>query len=112
MLNITDSNSRVVGGREISIPGHKQASYFNICSLQTDLNLVLLEVLDDSGEIPQKRYTLTSICYRLSDQTPVTPLLDSLEALDDHIEENMNEIVQGYLFGFVEEDLHLASLSA
>lgn len=112
MLSVTDSNVRIFGGREISIPQHQRNSYANICTLQTDLDLVLLEVLEDAEHQPRKRYTLTTVSYRLSDQEPVTPLLESLEELDLHIAANMNDIIQEYLFGFVEEDLELSQVSA
>lgn len=112
MLNVANSNTRICGGREISIPQHLRNAYLNLCTLQADLELVLLEVLEDTVEQPSKRYTLATVNYRLSNQEPITPLLDSLEALEAHIADNMNDIVQDYLFGFVEEDLQLSNVSA
>lgn len=69
-------------------------------------------MLEDAAEQPRKRYTLVTVSYRLSNQEPITPLLESLEALEAYIATHMNDIIQEYLFGFVEEDLQLSSVPA
>ncbi|GAA5315000.1 MAG: hypothetical protein AseanaTS_02040 [Candidatus Pelagadaptatus aseana] len=110
MLQINDNH--VLGGREITLPTHKRDQYRHINNLQTDLDLVLLEMLDIEEGSPQKRFTLATVNYRLTDQEAVTPIFDCLNSLNAYIAENMHDIIQNYLFGFVEEDMELSKVLA
>lgn len=111
MLTVTDQDQRILGGREVSIPAHQRNRYAHLYTLQTDLDLILLEVIEGSGDLPRRYFTLATVDYRLTEQEAITPLFDTLKALDQHIEANMKDIVQDYLFGFVEEDVQLAQVS-
>jgi hypothetical protein len=110
MLQLNEN--QVLGGREIAIPTHKRDHYAHINNLQTDLDLVLLEMLDIEDGSPRKRYTLATVNYRLADQEAVTPVFECLESMNAYIAEHVHDIIQNYLFGFVEEDMKLSRVSA
>lgn len=102
----------LLGGREIRFLDRQESNYPHLMRLALDFGFRVLETLQVKKDQPVKSFVLVTDDYRTIDTEAISPNFESLKALDSHIGENMVDILHDYLFGFVEDDIHLAQAQA
>jgi hypothetical protein len=102
----------LLGGREIRFLDRQESNYPHLMRLALDFGFRVLETLQVKKDQPVKSFVLVTDDYRTIDTEAISPNFESLKALDSHIGDNMVDILHDYLFGFVEDDIHLAQAQA
>jgi len=98
-----------IGSREIQFLDRQESRFPHLMRLSMDFSFRVLERLKmDTDGATIKRYTLVTNDYRRSDEAPITDDFESLQYLNEHVGNNMIEILHDYLFGFVEDDIQTA----
>jgi len=98
-----------VGSREIQFLDRQESRFPHLMRLSKDFSFHVLERLklsEDGANI--KHYALVTNDYRRADAAPITDDFESLQNLNEHVGNNMVEILHDYLFGFVEDDIQTA----
>ena len=95
--------------REIQFLNRTETNYPNLTRLSLDFGFRVLETLKLGGDQPKRSFVLVTDDYRCSHGDAITPQFDSLKALDNHIADKVVDILHDYLFGFVEDDIEMAS---
>jgi hypothetical protein len=105
MLTTNDNN--LLGGREINIPEHKKTELQNISRLTSDLNFVVLELIENQA---RHKFVLVSDQYRECETKALTPSFSSLQELEEFLSMNADKILHRYLLGSITEDMSLQSV--
>lgn len=95
-----------IGSREIQFLDRQESRFPHLMRLSMDFSFHVLErLLTGSDGNPVKAYALVTNDYRRTDDAAITEDFESLQHLNQHVGDNMIEILHDYLFGFVEDDL-------
>jgi len=98
-----------IGSREIQFLDRQESRFPHLMRLSMDFSFHVLERLKvDEAGASFKRYALVTNDYRRTDEAPITGDFESLQYLNEHVGNNMIEILHDYLFGFVEDDIQTA----
>lgn len=104
----SSNNVSILGGREVRFLDRQESNYPHLMRLAMDFGFRVLETLHLKSDQPVKSFVLVTDDYRSRDAEEITPRFASLKELNDHIGENMVDILHDYLFGFVEDDIQMA----
>ncbi|WP_439133938.1 hypothetical protein [Pseudomaricurvus sp.] len=96
--------SDIIGSRKVQFLNRQESLFPHLLRLSMDFSFHVLELLSNSPE-KGKQYTLAADDF-FNETNAVTPLFSSLHELNQHVGEQMVDILHDYLFGLQEEDAH------
>ena len=87
---------KLIGGREVDCLDQQEDRFPQLARLNQDFSLCVLESMTE--EQACKSFALVSPRHQQSEQTALTPSFVSLDALEQHTDTHMTDILDGYLF--------------
>jgi hypothetical protein len=86
----------LIGASEIDLLGQQEARFPQLARLNQDFSLCVLETT--SADQACKSFVLVSPRHQQLEQTALTQSFVSLDALEQHTDTHMTDILDGYLF--------------
>lgn len=110
MPNQPLNTEELLGSREIRFLDRKESNFPNLMRLCMDFEFCVLQLQHKphGDNTPDAQaFVLTTHDYRTNDTPAITPICDTLNALEDYVTQHQVDILHDYLFGVPDENLFI-----
>lgn len=96
----------LLGGRELQFFAKEDSKFSSLAHLTEDFDFKVLELLHSTRDYQrQRKYVLVTDDYSAEELAPITKFHDSINDLNEDVEENMVTIIHDYMMGFVDLEI-------